>query len=197
MYYIDHHRSRRLARSLAVLTAAVTATLSAAPSLAQSGSWNQDADGDWSLPGNWTGGTVADGTDSTASFTNDITGDRTINLDGARTIGHLTFSDSPASNGWTLASDSSDVLTLDVTSGAPTLTVNPLGAGGKIAEISATLAGSDGLTKAGLGTLKLSGTNTYTGVTTIAAGDSNPPIVINVLEATVLADELRITESLI
>ena len=38
------------------------------------------------------------------------------------------------------------------------------------ATISSQIAGSDGLTKAGAGTLVLSGANTYNGITTLSAG---------------------------
>ena len=53
--------------------------------------------------------------------------------------------------------------------GTPTVTVNALGTG-KSAAISAAVAGSSGLVKAGAGTLTLGGTNTLGGNVTISAG---------------------------
>jgi len=134
---------------------------------AQNGSWSADADGNWSDSTKWSGATVADGVDFTASFTNDITAPRTVTLDTPRTIGNLTFSDNGANGSpWVLAGP--NTLTLDVTSGKPTITATT------DTTISTILAGSDGLTKAGSGTLFLANTaNTYTGVTTGSAGIVN------------------------
>jgi hypothetical protein len=75
----------------------------------------------------------------------DITSARTVTLDGARTIGKLIFADAanPDSD-WTLGTGSSGPLTLAVSSGSPTVTVS-----NRTALISAVLAGSSGLTKAG------------------------------------------------
>jgi len=62
---------------------------------------------------------------------------------------------------------SANVLTL--AGGTPTITVNTL-ASAKVATISATLAGAAGITKAGAGSLILSGANTNTGALTVSAG---------------------------
>ena len=51
----------------------------------------------WSTTGNWSGGTVANGTDGIADFsTLNITADDTVHLDTARTIGQLKFGDTTA-----------------------------------------------------------------------------------------------------
>jgi autotransporter-associated beta strand protein len=55
----------------------------------------------------------------------------------------------------------------NVTLGAATLTA---GGDGTSTAFSGVLSGTGGLTKAGAGTLTLSGTNTYTGTTTVSAG---------------------------
>ena len=55
--------------------------------------------------------------------------------------------------------------TLDFGSAEAMVTVN-----GSIATISAPITGSGGLTKSGIGTLVLSGTNSFTGKTTVSAG---------------------------
>jgi len=56
-------------------------------------------------------------------------------------------------------------LTLGVTAGTPTITVN-----NQTATISAVLAGTQGLAKSGAGTLVLGGTDTVTGSVTVTAG---------------------------
>lgn len=141
--------------------------LSATLGYAANGSWNIDAAGNWSDIANWNG-TIADGADSTATFTNDITTDRIVTLDSDRTIGNITFGDAATGTaaGWTI---SGGTLTLDRTSGTPTITLNVLGTS-KTATISSVIAGNDGLTVTSTGangTLTLSGANTYSGQTTI------------------------------
>jgi fibronectin-binding autotransporter adhesin len=135
-----------------------------------SGTWTSTTSGFWSDSGNWSGGAIADGAGATASFTSDITAATTIGLDSSRTIGNLTFNDtvSPSfSTPWLLGNDGneSNILTLDVASGTPTITVGT----SNRADISATLAGTQGLLKAGGGRLVLTGSNSYSGTTTLAA----------------------------
>lgn len=85
----------------------------------------------------------------------------TVTLGAPITANGLTFN----INGYTIAGTSPNILTLAGTT--PTVTVTT---GGDSAIISAIVAGTAGLTKAGSGTLTLSGTNTYTGDTTISSG---------------------------
>ena len=151
---------------------AVTAT--PPPPTIISGTWKNTAGGPWGTEENWLTDTVASGSGSTADFnTLNLTADTTVDLDSARTIGNLIFGDtdtSPSSAAsWTLANNgnASNILTLAGTT--PTITVNALGAT-KTATISAVVAGSAGLTKAGTGTLTLSAANTYTGLTTVSTG---------------------------
>jgi fibronectin-binding autotransporter adhesin len=148
------------------------ATLVAASSAhAAAGSWNVDADGNWSLGTNWAG-TIADGETSVATFGNDITANRTVTLDSSRTIGGLTFDDVGASadSNWILNSSGGSILTLDNTAGAGTgtATINVT----NTATINAVLSGG-GLTKTGAGTLVLGAANTFTGTTTNSAGTLN------------------------
>lgn len=140
-------------------------------SRAQSASWLNDADGVWSLGTNWVGGVPASGAGNTATFSLNNTALRTITLDGSFTIGNLGFNDTGANGdlGWVIAGGPTDVLTLSVLAGTPTITTtSPLGQAS--ATISAILAGNQGLTKNGVGRLILTGTNTLTGGVTIAAG---------------------------
>ncbi|MFT3868279.1 MAG: immunoglobulin domain-containing protein [Nibricoccus sp.] len=144
-------------------TRVVLAWLSTAPS-----------GGVWSTATNWDGGVIPDGVGAAPIFGNyDVPANTTVALDTPRTLSGLTFGDTntatPAS--WAINNNSTDtnILTLDVTSGAPTLTVNTLGAGAT-ATVDAVLAGTDGLTKAGTGTLVLTKPNSLSGPLTVSAG---------------------------
>ena len=126
--------------------------------LESSGTWTSTSDGNWSAFGNWQGNTLANGTDKIATF-NQATG-VTVTLDTTRTLGGLSFSTANTTI------TGSNALTLDVTTGTPQVSVGP----GVTATIAAPLAGSDGLSKTGGGTLALSGENTYAGATTVDGG---------------------------
>jgi len=136
---------------------------------AANGTWTNLSGGNWGTSGNWSSSTIADGADFTADFsTLNITADRTVSLNSARTIGNLIFADaSTADKNWTLDNNGSgtNILTLSRSSGTPTITVN-----NQTTTISLELAGSNGMTKAGAGTLVLTGVNSYTGTTTVNAG---------------------------
>jgi autotransporter-associated beta strand protein len=83
----------------------------------------------------------------------------------------LVFGDIDASSAasWILTNNSvaGNILTLSGTT--PSITVNALGSS-KTVSISAALAGTSGLTKAGAGTLTLAGANTYSGATIVSNG---------------------------
>lgn len=139
---------------------------------AQTGTWQANANGVWSDTNNWFSGTVANGSGNTANFASiNITADRIVTLDSARTIGNLIFGDTDVSSTghWTLSNGgtATNILTLD--GGTPTITVNALGSA-KVAFIGLELAGTQGITKAGSGTLVFTGSNTYSGGTIINAG---------------------------
>ncbi len=124
--------------------------------------------GNWGSAGTWVSGVIGTGVDFTASFTGvDITADQIITLESARTIGNITFEDTPVSSN-NLTISGANILTLDRTTGTPTIDVPQAG---RTLTISSVIAGTDGLRKTGLGTLALSGNNTYTGLTTINAGE--------------------------
>ena len=140
------------------------------------------ADGTWSADttplfwraadtGNWASGVVADASGFTANFTNNITGDRVVNIDADKTITNIVFgdSDTTSAGSWTIANNGVSTNNLILAGTTPTITVNALGTG-KTATISAIIEGSAGLTKAGSGTLTLTGVNTYTGGTTVNNG---------------------------
>lgn len=141
---------------------------------AADGTWNlyyspyYDSSAPWSSS-NWVDGIVADGADSTATFSNSSGSySHRVTLDSARTIGNLAFGNPNTDpKYWSLTPSSpASVLTLDVSVGSPSVTVN----GNTRALISASLSGTDGLTKLGVGSLNLSGVNSYTGATSINNG---------------------------
>jgi autotransporter-associated beta strand protein len=139
---------------------------SALSAQAQSGTWTNLLGGSWAAAANWGAGTIANGSANTADFSTLTLGAaRTVTLDGARTIGNLTFGDLGNTYGWTLNTGTAGPLTLAVSSGSPTITVN-----GQTNTIGLVLAGTGGMTKSGNGMLNLSGANSYTGTTTVSAG---------------------------
>ena len=161
-----------LALALLALLLAAVPTAHAA-----SGTWTQIVSNNlWGVNGNWSGGTIADGTDAIADFsTIDITNDNTVHLDSSRSIGLLKTGDTATgtAGSWVFDNNSvaANVLTLAVSSGIPTITNAPLGTA-KTVTIKAALAGNQGLFKTGAGNLVLgSSTNSYTGDTTISAGN--------------------------
>ncbi|ATC63455.1 hypothetical protein CMV30_05525 [Nibricoccus aquaticus] len=135
---------------------------------------NQATGGLWSDAANWDGGVVASGVGAIPIFGNfNLTANNTARLDAPRTLSGLTFGDtditSPAS--WIIDdnADSANVLTLDVTSGSPAITVGTLGTGAT-ATLSTALGGTDGFTKTGAGTLVLNKANSVTGVLNVTGG---------------------------
>lgn len=152
-----------------------TVFLSLPPAFAADGTWKVDADGDWGTAGNWVGNMIADGATFTADFSAvTLTADRTVSLDTARTIGTLDFGVDFAGAGatdysWILVNcGAADILTMDNGAASPIITVADRGDG--YAEIDLALAGTNGFTKSGAGTLILGGTNTYTGDVTVNSG---------------------------
>ncbi|MBL9090827.1 MAG: autotransporter-associated beta strand repeat-containing protein, partial [Planctomycetaceae bacterium] len=85
----------------------------------------------------------------------------TITLGGAITAGGLTFN----TTGYSIVPTTTEILTLAGLN--PTITVTNLG---DTASIAAQIAGTNGLIKAGAGTLVLSGANSFTGVAQLDAG---------------------------
>jgi autotransporter-associated beta strand protein len=162
---------RQLPLAPLVLAAATVVTaVFPRPVSAQSGTWSQATAGTytWSTTGNWTGGTVANGANNTASFnTASLTGPITVTLDTSRTIGGVLFDNPTNTFGWTLGSSGTSVLTLSNTT-APTFTVSnatiPV-------TVSASLAGTQGFTYSGPGSMTLTANNTgLSGPITVSSG---------------------------
>jgi fibronectin-binding autotransporter adhesin len=80
-------------RSPFQLVLACTAWLTLVPACfgQTSGSWNIDADGNWSAAASWTNGTIPNGIGHTASFVKPLSADRTVTLDVPVTLGRLIF----------------------------------------------------------------------------------------------------------
>lgn len=150
------------------------AAASSAPSAsAANGTWTTVTSGGlWNDTANWSGGTVADDSSSSANFsTLDITTDNTVRLDGPHTLNSLSFGDITIGSaaGWNLDNNGIPANSLTLGGTTPTITAGTF-ATGKNATIRAVVAGSAGFTKAGAGTLVLSGANTYTGATAVSEG---------------------------
>ena len=122
------------------------------PARAQSGTWTNLAGGSWAATTNWAGGMIASGSGDTADFsTLKLPASPTVTLDASWTIGNLIFGDTGNTYGWTVNPGNAGLLTL---AGSPIITVD-----GQNATIGAPLAGT-GFTKAGPGTLTLTGAET-------------------------------------
>ena len=135
----------------------------ATPEAGGDGIWISPADGNWSNTTNWVGGGIPSGPNSIADFsTIGLPTNLTVTLDSARSIGRLLFGDTSAAFNWTLAG--SNALTLG---NSPTVDVV-----NQSATISAPLAGTNGFTKTGSGTLNLGGaTNVFSGDITVSSGN--------------------------
>jgi autotransporter-associated beta strand protein len=131
------------------------------------GVWLTSVGGSWNVATNWSGGAAASGYDSTANFaTLDIASDALVTLDSSPVVGNLVFGDINPDHNWFLDSGTGGPLTLAAITGVtPTITVS-----NQTATVSTPLAGSSGLLKNGTGTLILTGSNSYSGGTTISAG---------------------------
>jgi autotransporter-associated beta strand protein len=152
------------ASAFATLTIYVPATYG-------SGTWTNNADGNWDDAFNWSNGFIANGgkgVNSAADFsTLNITGDRTVTLATPRSIGTLKFGDTAGAQNWKLVS-TGGALTLDTGSAAsPAIIVNQ-----NTATLVAPLAGTNGFTKSGSGTLVLGANSSLSGVVNIDTGST-------------------------
>jgi autotransporter-associated beta strand protein len=148
------------------LTTAFATLLSTPFARALDGTW-LGTSGNWSDGSTWVDGTIADGADFSANFTGvNITAAPTITLTAPQTIGNINFTDATTSS-HNLTIGGASILTLDVTTGSPSINVSQ---GDRTLSIGCEVAGTKGLTKAGAGVLSLAGVNTYSGETNVAAG---------------------------
>lgn len=128
------------------LAAAALLLASCAAARAQSGTWIRSSSGAWSDPGNWSGGIVADGTNSTADLgAADLAGAVTNRLDTPRTIGRLVLGDAtpgtPAA--WVVDDGGSADRVLTLAGAAPAVTVTNLASAELRANLALASAGTD------------------------------------------------------
>ena len=122
------------------------------------GTWANAAGGNWSAPANWLDAVVAGGAGKSASIT--MATAVTITQDApSATIGHLFLANANHNI-------QGNPLTLDADTGSSQIDV----ASGTDTTLSLPVAGNDGLTKTGAGSLTMSGANTHTGLTSVLAG---------------------------
>ena len=141
--------------------------------IATNGVWITDGDGLWSAYANWSSGAVGNGIGQTADFsTINITANRTVTLDSKRSIGTLKFGDTSGAQNWTLASSGGTTLTLDTGSAtSPSVVVNQ-----NTVTNLVSLAGTNGFTKSGAGTIILGVDNSLSGTLNV---DTAQPSVGN------------------
>lgn len=122
----------------------------------------------WSIPARWVGGVVPDASNVTATFTN--TTNTFTGLTGNVTIGNLTTSSgrlyiTGTDTNFATQFPSNYELAFSTTTGTAPAITNP----GRV-DMIAKIAGTQGFTKSGAGTLYMWAPNVYSGVTTVSAG---------------------------
>ena len=155
-----------------------------------SGTWSGSGGGSWGTAGDWQGSNIPGYVGDTATFGTGIGSTAaTVTLDGARGLSGLTLS-TTGGGSYTLSRSGGDTAStlilanggspvpLSVTSGSQTIAVPvtlydkfnlSTGTGARLT-ISGNMTGAAAVAVSGSGRLVLSGTNTYTGGTTVTGG---------------------------
>src|SRR4051812_1995512 len=148
------HREKRIAGRTAQAALLAAVAFSSSRALATNVDWNGATDANWDTTTNWSNNTKPTSND-VVSFPFAVPGTgSSISLGSGESAGSLIFDTGYALEGGSLT----------LSSGAVTVTNSSL------VTISGTLGGTSGLTKSGIGDLLLTGSNTYSGGTTINAG---------------------------
>lgn len=151
--------------------------------------WDVDADGSWNTAGNWSNATVPNAIDAPASFGGGgtaITTARSVTVDGDKTVGLLAFD---SAESFTLLSGTPDpsTITFETTINPPVLRVldgtHTVGADlvipvgfdldvpfGGVVSLTGAISGDGGILLEDSGDVFLSGTNSYTGTTSVQDG---------------------------
>lgn len=133
------------------------------------GTWisTSSSTANWTNSANWDSGKIANGPGGTAYLTA-AAGAAKVKLNGDRTIGHIEFQDSPTGT-WTLTdTTATDTGTLTLaTSVGDTPSINTANSD---ADVHRSIAGTQGFTKSGAGTLTLFNDSGYSGTTEVTEG---------------------------
>jgi autotransporter-associated beta strand protein len=147
--------------------------------------WKGPGGGSFNLASNWANNSVPTGVDATANFSGNITTPSTVTLDSSVTVGTINFD---SSTSYTVAGASSLVLqtssgnaSVNVLSGSHNIaasvsvamaspTVFQVNNSTDSLTVAGNVSGGNPLTKNGLGTLILQGSNSYTAATTVSGG---------------------------
>lgn len=92
-----------------------------------SGTWNVNANGNWSATGSWLGGVIPNGIDDVANITFQISANRTVTLDVPVTLGTMNVGDLSGGSSYTITGN---VLTFEASAGNATL--NMINDGGNV-----------------------------------------------------------------
>jgi len=186
---------KNLFKKIMATTGAIAVIASPCATMAQSGSWNVDANGNWSDANNWAFGVVANGSGNTANFSDTpITAERTVTLDTSRTIGTLNIGETNLSYFYQdFVSSGGSVLTMNNGGSMPSL----ISSGYR--QFYIPLAGVNGLNlsnavSGSLGSvLGIFGSNSYTGPTIIGTNVQVYPQSTNAFGATTAGNGTRST----
>jgi hypothetical protein len=150
-----------------------------------SSTWNATGGGSWNLASNWQSGTTPQSSYQIINFAGSITAPSTVTLDGSVTAGSVNF-DSTYS--YTIAAGTGGSLTLNnngstanITDSGGTHSITApmildssvlitVANAGDALNISGNISGPGGLSTAGGGTVKLSGSDSYLGPTAANSG---------------------------
>jgi autotransporter-associated beta strand protein len=147
---------------------------------ASCGTWANTAGGSWPVAGNWLNGIVGQGEGVPVYFnTLTLAANATVTLDGARIVGSLAFADVGDAYTWTINGGTGGSLTLDNLS-TPAISVS-----NRTATMGVVLAGTNGLSKTGAGTLVFREANTFTGGVTVSGGTLDWQITPNASAGTI------------
>ena len=133
---------------------------------AQSGTWSSAGVTSWNNTARWTGGVVAGGANNTATFTVGGTASLLSNI----VLGNLTTGATRVQIRSGTQTVNANLTNEQIQFATTTGTAPAITNAGRL-DMFAIIAGSQGFQKSGAGALYLNRANTYTGTTTISAGD--------------------------